>query len=139
MRDRTVPLLSWAADSGRIILLGDSAHAMAPFLGQVQQQHILSTHAIKTPCQFTLTLSRHAINIPCQHILSIYPVNTRSIYSIKTHDETTLLSCPLKTPHQYILSIPLINPPHELRINTLTGCQPGTSGRIFPRSRNLRD
>jgi len=46
VKDRSLPLKSWSSLSGRVVLLGDSAHAMAPFLGQGANQAIQDAYSL---------------------------------------------------------------------------------------------
>lgn len=46
VKERLLPLKSWASESGRVILLGDSAHPMAPFMGQGANQAMQDAYSL---------------------------------------------------------------------------------------------
>lgn len=58
VRDRTLPLGSWTSASGRIVLMGDAAHPMAPFLGQGANQALQDAYVLAQSIQ---TINRHNI------------------------------------------------------------------------------
>jgi len=51
VRDRIVPLQRWSSDDGKIVLIGDSAHAMAPFLGQGANQALQDAFVLANEIQ----------------------------------------------------------------------------------------
>jgi 2-polyprenyl-6-methoxyphenol hydroxylase-like FAD-dependent oxidoreductase len=46
VRDAIVPLPTWSTKDGRVVLMGDSAHAMAPFLGQGANQALQDAYVL---------------------------------------------------------------------------------------------
>mmetsp|Transcript_28044 Transcript_28044/g.39938 ORF Transcript_28044/g.39938 Transcript_28044/m.39938 type:complete len:377 (+) Transcript_28044:519-1649(+) len=46
VKDALLPLQKWSSDSGRVVLIGDSAHAMAPFLGQGANQALQDAYCL---------------------------------------------------------------------------------------------
>ena len=51
VKDRSAPLLRWSSPRGRLAVLGDAAHPMAPFLGQGANQAIQDSYVLARTIQ----------------------------------------------------------------------------------------
>jgi acetylornithine deacetylase/succinyl-diaminopimelate desuccinylase-like protein len=53
---------SWSSTSGRVVVMGDAAHAMAPFLGQGANQALQDAYQIALEIQTLSNLHHKSIN-----------------------------------------------------------------------------